>query len=200
MHASRHNPDLALLRLDDAWAIWPNESRCTRLRQHALHAHHILLRNPLRDRHDQRDLCFDRLLNGRRSTRWWHKNHRRVCLCFLLGFHDRCEHRSFQMHRSRAFRIGATDDIGPILDHFRRVKRALFACESLYDHLGVLVDVWHRTCGCTEIDSVGSRLVQYGWDGSHCCRCVSWKNSRSHVDLACSFYTMREFFKRSKSA
>lgn len=52
---SWHDAHLALARLDDARTVGTNQARLVLTHQGVFHLHHVLLRNTLRDAHDQWD-------------------------------------------------------------------------------------------------------------------------------------------------
>lgn len=71
VNVSGHDADLALARLDDAWAVGTDQTRLGLTHQTMLDLDHVQLRYSLGDAHNQRHLGVECLVYScRRSTRW----------------------------------------------------------------------------------------------------------------------------------
>ncbi|EJK61929.1 hypothetical protein THAOC_17492, partial [Thalassiosira oceanica] len=137
----RHDPDLALARLDDAGAVGADEARlAARLEEGLLHADHVLLRHALGDGHDQRYLRLDRVEDRGRAEGGGHVDDARVRLDGGHGVGDRVEHGQVEVGLPALPGGDAPDHVGPVLDGLGRVEGPLLAREALADDAGGRVD------------------------------------------------------------
>mmetsp|Transcript_54085 Transcript_54085/g.93122 ORF Transcript_54085/g.93122 Transcript_54085/m.93122 type:complete len:237 (+) Transcript_54085:457-1167(+) len=137
---ARHDPDLALPRLDDARAVGANQAGRRLLVQVPLHLHHVLLRDPLCDGHDQRDLGLDGVDDGVGAERRRDVDHRRVGLHRAHGLVDRVENRKAEMRCAPLLGRHAANHVCAIRDGLLAVKSTLLASESLANDFGVLIN------------------------------------------------------------
>lgn len=123
---SRHDADLARVGLDDAGAVWPNQSGLILGLQGGLHAHHVGLRNSLGDADHKTDLGLHGVEDGLGSERRGNVDHAGVAVGRALGIHHSLEHGESQMGRS-SLRWGHTaDHLGAVLEGLLGVEGSLW--------------------------------------------------------------------------
>ena len=102
---------------------------------------HVLLGDPLRDGHHERNLRLNRVNNRRRAERRRHVNDAGVGLELPHGLFHGVEHGLAQVHGPTLLGGHATHDLSPeVIDGLLRVEGALLSREALDDDARVLVD------------------------------------------------------------
>mmetsp|Transcript_4922 Transcript_4922/g.10845 ORF Transcript_4922/g.10845 Transcript_4922/m.10845 type:complete len:344 (+) Transcript_4922:27-1058(+) len=140
VNVSRHDPNLALTRLDNSRAVRPNEPGGGLGHERLLHSDHVLLGDPLSDAHHQWNLRIQRLKNRRGSAGWRDVNHGGISTGLLDSLCNILEYRQAHVLGPSLLGVDATNHLSAIRNGLLRVERPLFARQALTDHLGVLVN------------------------------------------------------------
>ena len=139
-----HDPDLALSRFDDPRAVGPDQANGLFGRipvgELAGDADHVVLRDPLRDSHDQRHTGVSCLEDRCCCKRWRDEDRRGVCSSLCDGFGDGVEDRDTEMLGASLFRGDSGDDGGAVLDGLFCVEGAVFPRDALDEDSRGLVD------------------------------------------------------------
>src|SRR5512139_2264980 len=139
---ARHDADLDLVRRNEPWTVRPDEQRALALHPVA-RLQHVVHRNAFGDADHQIQLCLHRFVDGCRSPRRRHVDHRHGCTGRLPGIAHRGIHRDALELLAGLLRIHARHKtvcavrIGLAL---LRVELADLAGHALGDDFGVFVD------------------------------------------------------------
>lgn len=136
-----HDADLALFRSDDTRAVGADQSSLGLGLERVHHSHHVVLGNALGDTDDKGDLGFNGLHDGARSNCGRHKHSRRASARLLDALLEVGKHRKIEMGLTSLLRVGATNNLGPVIKSLLRVERALLASKTLEKNLGVGIDL-----------------------------------------------------------
>src|SRR5439155_297559 len=140
---ARHDPHHGPARADDASAVRPYERRAALFgvpAEVALHPHHVLRRNAVRDGHDQPNAGVRRLHDRVGAKRRGDENQARRGARGRYRFLHRIEDRAPQMVGAALSRGDASHDIRAVGDHLLGVEGALVAGEALDDDAGLLIE------------------------------------------------------------
>mmetsp|Transcript_19604 Transcript_19604/g.51117 ORF Transcript_19604/g.51117 Transcript_19604/m.51117 type:complete len:310 (+) Transcript_19604:104-1033(+) len=141
---TRHDPDLALARLDDARAVGADEAGFALALHDLLHPDHVVLGDALRDAYHQVHLGLDRLEDGGRGPRGRHIDGRRSGPSGCLGFSYAGKDRAIQVGGAALLGVDSAHNLGPVVDRLLRMECAILSCKALHKHLGVFV---HKNSG-----------------------------------------------------
>mmetsp|Transcript_19353 Transcript_19353/g.45283 ORF Transcript_19353/g.45283 Transcript_19353/m.45283 type:complete len:326 (-) Transcript_19353:31-1008(-) len=137
---TRHDTDLALAGLDDAWAVRSDKTGRGLRVQGCLDPNHILLWDALGDANHQGNLSLEGLQNRGGSS--WRRDidHTGVGLDGGLCLLDGVEHGQVKVGRPSLARRHSTNHVRAVLNGMGAVERALLSRETLAENLGGLAD------------------------------------------------------------
>lgn len=127
---ARHNSHFGLAS-DDTRAISTDHPRLGLRTKRLLNHDLITLRDTLGDGHDERDLGFDRLEDGRSATGRWNVNDRRVGFRITNGIPDGTPDGQSQVLGAGLFGVDTTDIVGTEFERLLGVEGAGLAGETL---------------------------------------------------------------------
>src|SRR4029079_4388857 len=138
-----HNTEHRLAGADDAGAIRPNQHRAIgfRIAHHvALHPHHVLCRNAVGDRADQRHARIGSLHDAIRAKCWRHEGDAGLGARLLHRLLHSVEHRQSGMGGAAFARGHAADNVGAVVHHLFGVELAFVAGHALHDDRRLFVN------------------------------------------------------------
>ena len=114
MNVTWHDTYLALSWLDNTWAVWTDQA-CLCLRFHdRLNLDHIESWDTLGDANYEVHLGLNSLKNGISRKRWWHVDHRSLCVSCLLSLSYVAEDGKTQMLGTCFLLVNTTYNLGSI--------------------------------------------------------------------------------------
>src|SRR5580658_1041042 len=139
MDEARHDPDLALAWRDDSGAVRSHQAS-GRSSQYCLDPDHVIHGNALGDAHDEFDARIGRFEDRICSAGGGYIDHARGCASFPHSVLNRIEHRQAEMPLSAAPGSNAANELSAVRERSLGMESALFAGESLANHLGIAIN------------------------------------------------------------
>ena len=126
-------------RSNDTRAIGSNQSRLALGLEKVGDADHVVLGNTLRDADNEADLCLDGLFDTGSSEGRGNEDSGGIGAGLLYRIRDGSKDWLSKMRLTGLLRVGATDNVGAILNGLLSMESSLPSGEALENNLGVAI-------------------------------------------------------------
>lgn len=138
---SWHDTNLALAWCNYTWAVWSDETGLVLGLEDVGDADHVVLWDSLSDTDNKWHLGGDGLLNTGSCDRWWDEDGRCGCAGLLACLLDIGKNWEVEMCTAGLLWVGASNDIGSVLNCLLGVESSLLSSETLEQDARVLVNL-----------------------------------------------------------